>query len=231
MPRPSGKGTRLKDPLSVTHPQLAAEWHPTKNGDLRAENVTAGSNKKVWWQCQSGHEWQATVSNRALGRGCPYCANKKVDQSNCLATTHPHLVAEWHPTRNGLLRPEDITASSSRKVWWICPAAEDHEWEARPADRRQGYGCPFCTGRRVTKSNSLAATRPDLAKEWHPTKNGNLTPWDVTRGSGKKVWWKCPTAEDHEWEAQVVTEQGAGNASDCRLARLTLHEQTLWNRR
>ena len=33
---------------------------------------------------------------------------------------------------------------------------------------------------------------PDLVKEWHPTKNGDLTPNDFTHGSGKKVWWLCP---------------------------------------
>jgi hypothetical protein len=56
MPEPCGKGKRLKEPLSVTHPELAAEWHPTRNGELSAENVTAGSSKKVWWSCKFGHE-------------------------------------------------------------------------------------------------------------------------------------------------------------------------------
>ena len=54
MPAQHPQEQHLKDPLSVTHPHLAAEWHPTKNGELRAENVTAGSSKKVWWQCSLG---------------------------------------------------------------------------------------------------------------------------------------------------------------------------------
>ena len=89
--------------------------------------VTPGSNKKVWWKCRFAHEWQATVSNRTLGRGCPYCANKKVDRSNCLTTTHPQLVAEWHPTRNGDLRSDSFTAGSGKRIWWKCPAVDDHE--------------------------------------------------------------------------------------------------------
>ncbi len=100
----SGHKTVPSNCLSTTHPALAKEWHPIKNGSLASSAVTAGSNKKVWWRCHLGHEWEATVSNRTLGRGCPYCANKKVDRSNCLTTTHPQLVAEWHPTRNGDLR-------------------------------------------------------------------------------------------------------------------------------
>ena len=50
---------------------------------------------------------------------------------------------------------------------------------------------------------SLAEKHPELTKQWHPTKNGELTPNDVTFGSNKKVWWKCDKAEDHEWKASL----------------------------
>ena len=46
------------------NPQLVAEWHPTKNRDLTPKDVTAGSNKKVWWQCEKGHEWEAVIASR-----------------------------------------------------------------------------------------------------------------------------------------------------------------------
>mgnify|MGYP003306230336 CR=1 FL=1 len=51
---------------------------PTKNGDLKPTDFIANSNKKVWWLCKKGHEWQARISNRMNGNNCPYCANKKV---------------------------------------------------------------------------------------------------------------------------------------------------------
>ncbi|MDA7656677.1 zinc-ribbon domain-containing protein, partial [Akkermansiaceae bacterium] len=54
-----------------------------------------------------------------------------------------------------------------------------------------------------TKKPSLAEVHPDLAKDWHPTKNGDLTPYDVTFGSGKKAWWKCPKGDDHIWESPI----------------------------
>src|SRR5262249_4075991 len=152
------------------------------------ENVTSGSNRKVWWKCLLDHEWQATISNRTLGRSCPYCSNRKVGRSNCLTITHPQLVAQWHPSKNGDLRPEDFTASSTKRVWWKCPTADDHEWQALIRHRAEGYNCPYCSGNRVAKSNCLATKYPELVKEWHPTKNGALTPWDVTPGSGRKVW-------------------------------------------
>ena len=74
-------------------------------------------------------------------------------------------------------------------------------------------GCSCCTNYTVVKSNSLATTHPDLAKEWHPAKNGELTPDKVTAGSERKVWWKCPKGPEHEWQAKV--EQRARLSSGC----------------
>ena len=63
--------------LEVANPELAAEWHPTKNGALTPSDVTPGSGKKVWWICQNGHEWETYIYNRKKGHGCPYCAGVK----------------------------------------------------------------------------------------------------------------------------------------------------------
>src|SRR5262249_3963543 len=124
--------------LATTYPALAGQWHSLRNGTLRPEDVTAGSDKRVWWKCRKAydHEWDTTVSNRTTrGTGCPCCANLKVVKSNCLATTHPDLLNEWHPTKNGTLRPDDVTASSHKRVWWKCPKGPDHEWEATLLNR------------------------------------------------------------------------------------------------
>ena len=59
--------------LLVKHPELAKQWHPTKNGKLKPYDVTPGSGKKVWWICEKGHEWEAVIANRTGdGRGCPH---------------------------------------------------------------------------------------------------------------------------------------------------------------
>ncbi len=92
--------------LATVNPLLAEEWHPTKNGDLSPRDVTSGSEKKVWWRCENGHEWQAIIYNRSKGQNCPYCSNKSVLKGyNDLASTHPQIAAEWHPTKNGSLMP------------------------------------------------------------------------------------------------------------------------------
>lgn len=62
-----------KGSLMDNKPYLAEEWNYEKNGDLKPNNVLCGSNKKVWWKCKKGHEWEATISKRTGGTGCPYC--------------------------------------------------------------------------------------------------------------------------------------------------------------
>ena len=59
-------------------PDIAKQWHPTKNGDLRPEDFTAHSNKKIWLKCPKGddHEWEAVISNRTIGTGCPLCMDR-----------------------------------------------------------------------------------------------------------------------------------------------------------
>ncbi len=193
--------------LAVVNPALAKEWHPTKNGALLPEFVSVHSNKKVWWQCEKGHEWEAVINSRKNGVGCPYCAGKRaIVGISDLATVNPDLAREWHPTKNESLTPLDVTAFSNRFVWWQCK--EGHEWRAMIYDRSNGCGCPICSGHRVLVGyNDLLTVNPNLAAQWHPTKNGNLKASDVTIGSDKKVWWQCK--EGHEWES-VISSRNAG---------------------
>ena len=59
--------------LSTTHPELAAQWHPTQNKSLTAFDVSAGSNRMVWWLGECGHEWKSVICSRASDQeGKPY---------------------------------------------------------------------------------------------------------------------------------------------------------------
>lgn len=185
--------------LRSLHPAVANEWHPSKNGTLTPCDVLAGSAKKVWWRCSASplHEWKAEIRSRSRGGGCPICAS--------LATTHPHLAAEWHSEKNGTLTPKDVSRGSARRVWWKCSVDPSHEWTATPNDRTNGTGCPICAGKVATHETCLQILFPNLASEWHPEKNEAMTPNDVTPGSGKKVWWRCSVDPSHEWEAAVYS--------------------------
>lgn len=193
------KGQSLHD----CRPDLAADWHPTKNALLTPKDVRGGSGKVVWWRGACGHEWSAKVFVRVGGQGCPICAGKRVAVGfNDLSTLEPVLSSQWHETRNGRLTPRNVTRMSQKKVWWRCPFFPDHEWEATIGNRVRGTGCPICAGRQVKPGfNDLATTEKVIASEWHPTRNGPLTSKEVTRGTRRGVWWLGSCG--HEWQASI----------------------------
>ncbi|MFL2644783.1 MAG: zinc-ribbon domain-containing protein [Dehalococcoidia bacterium] len=213
-----GSRVSITNCLSTVNPELAAEWHPDKNGELTPSDVTLKSGLKVWWKCHEGpdHEWEAKIANRANGRNCGFCAGKRVSVTNRLDLLAPEVAEQWHPNRNGDLSPSDFTLHSGKVVWWKCPEGPDHEFRKPILERVGAFvssetkGCGFCRGLRVARSNSLATIYPDLADQWHPTKNGTLTPDKVTVGSGKKVWWKCPEGPDHVWQSPVKFRAAGG---------------------
>ena len=63
--------------LETLNPKLASEWNYEKNNELKPQDFTPNSNKKVWWKCSNGHEWQAVINNRNKGSGCPICYKEK----------------------------------------------------------------------------------------------------------------------------------------------------------
>lgn len=201
--------------LKTTHPELAKEWHPTKNGELKPTDVVAGSSKKVWWKDQYGHEWDAIISSRVTGRGCPFCAgNKVLSGFNDLATKCPELLEEWDYKKNSVL-PNSVFPKSSQRVWWKCENGHSYLMSIDKKTSR-GFGCPICSGHGVQKGvNDLETLDPKLAKEWHPTKNGNLLPSQITVGSGKKVWWICKYG--HEWQA--TPHDRHGDRTGCPICR------------
>ena len=339
--------------LASLNPKLAAQWHPTKNGSLKPNEVKIHDDINVWWQCPKGHEWEAKIKNRASGEYCPVCLGRIcVEGYNDLATIIPRLAMEWHPTKNNLT-PRQVVVHSNKKVWWLCE--NGHEWMDTVSHRSSGRRCPKCFGefktsfpeqaiyfylRKVTethnryliekrteidvylpnyklgieydgayyhkgykalerekrkqdklkslgitlirvkesqgeasenvifakpgasdyeltdilksllalvnknakvtfnididverdrnsiyeqyirsvKERSLAVVNPELAKEWHPTKNGNLLPTYFLAGSNKTVWWRCKY--EHEWKATISSRNKGAGCKECyRLRR------------
>ena len=194
--------------LATVNPEVAAQWHPELNGDLTPKDVAPAGAKKVWWICEKGHEWEASIVSRTVqSTGCPYCTSRKVLAGfNDLATVHPRLAVQWHPELNGGLTPEQVAPSSNKKAWWMCE--KGHEWQATIVSRTvQSTGCPYCSGHKVLIGfNDLATVNPEVAAQWHPELNGDLTPEQVTRGCRKKVWWICE--KGHKWEARISFRAG-----------------------
>lgn len=204
-------------------PNVAVEFHPTKNIPLKPSDITVGSRKKVWWLCPNGHEYLATPNSR-LGRrdkgriqGCPYCSGRLASPESNLLVCFPDIAKELDEKKSGL-KAIDITPSSGQDVWWMCP--EGHSYQSRVANRTQlGTGCKYCANKfpagpkALTPKYNLLYDRPDIAGEWHPTKNGDVTPDSVTLGSKKVVWWSC--RKGCEWQAQVNSRTSGSGCPYC----------------
>ena len=191
--------------LATTHPQIASQWHPTKNGKLTPQAVVSGNTTKVWWICPQGHEYKTSIHSRTgINTGCPVCSGKQVLPGfNDLASKYPDIAAQWHPTLNGTMTPQKVTPTSNQKAWWLCE--KGHAYESYISSKTNKHsGCPYCRGAKVLPGfNDLVTTEPEVAKQWHPTMNGSLTPEMVTRGSPQKVWWEC--AQGHVWKAIIYS--------------------------
>ena len=328
--------------FETVHPELLSEWDYDKN-TIHPSELTASSNKYVWWKCFKGHEWRTSVNHRVDGSGCPFCAkgaqtsfpeqaiyyyvkraypdaihkykdlfskkgmeldvyipsiktgieydgeafhddetqikndNEKTQicitngirlirikedptvgafandiisakpdfekalnelnalisglgridlkkdedhirsgylnrlAENSLLALNPELCKEWNYEKNKTT-PDMYSPNSNSKVWWKCSLG--HEWRTSIDVRNVGRECPYCSNNKVWPGfNDLASKRPDLLKEWHPTKNTDLDPTKVLPGSGQKAWWIC--SEGHEWQAEISSRNKGAGCPEC----------------
>lgn len=165
--------------LLSEYPSIDKEWNYQKNEALNPATVSSGSHKSVWWICKKGHNYEQAIDLHVSRKhGCPYCSGNKVLKGfNDLQTSYPDIAKEWNYEKNGNFLPTDFTAGSGKRIWWICTKGHSY---IQKIDRRtrRGNACPYCSGHKVLKGyNDLATINPKLAGEWHPSKNGELTPY------------------------------------------------------
>lgn len=216
--------------LARLHPEIAAELHPTRNGDIKPSEVAAGSKRKLSWLCAiCAHEWQSTVANRVRQHaGCPRCGTKRrantqsrVPPERSLAVNRPDLMREVHPARNAGLDLLSVATYSTRRLWWMCSRC-GYEWQTTPANRSQGgTGCPACwktrrgvIARTVPYGRSVAARHPELVAELDPELSPNVDPSQLGARSDRKLWWLCSTCS-HKWLARVADRSAGTGCPAC----------------
>jgi len=152
------RGRKLAD-----YPELMLDFDPSLNPDIDPTGLAGGSKVVVTWRCHRHpdlHVWKAPVVARAtIGAGCTYCMNRAASPTNSLAAMHPEIAAEWHPTENGPLTPDDVLPKADRKIMWLCP--NGHTYPQKVYARTfQHQGCPVCAKEgRLTKQRAYQAKR------------------------------------------------------------------------
>lgn len=202
--------------LALLYPDLVQQWDYEKNNGLTPQDVTIGSQKKVYWICEKGHSWDMDVRSRTKGQGCPYCNNRRILPGyNDLATLNKELATEWNQEKNGDLKPTDVGTGSKNRVWWKC--VRGHEWQARVIQRNAGTGCPICANRIIVKSyNDFASEHPELLTEWDYDRN-EIEPSECACFSSHKVWWNCK--KGHHWKATISDRSKGTGCPRCSEER------------
>ena len=199
--------------LAESSPELINEWDFEKNGLLKPDLVSNMSEKKVWWVCKKGHEWQASIHSRTREKsGCPYCSGRRAIKGETdLTTISPELIKEWDYQKN-TVSPTDISYSSKLKVWWRCP--KDHSYEASICNRRYGRGCPYCSNHKVLPGyNDILSVAPEICSEWDYEMNGSKKPSEVLAGGSTKYWWICKNG--HKWLTTVYSRVKGSKCPYC----------------
>ncbi|WP_088187863.1 zinc-ribbon domain-containing protein [Desulfosporosinus sp. FKA] len=214
--------------LSTVYPDVAKEWHPNKNNGLKPEDFKARSNKKVWWLCPKGHEYESIINARtSRGVGCPYCSGQQVIKGETdLVSLRPDIAKEWHPTKNGDIKPNTIPKATNIKYWWLCPRG--HEFKMRVSDRTRktnAQGCPYCSGKKpIIGESDLGTICKESNQFWDYDKN-DTGPGDYLPYSLEKIWMKCD--KGHSWKTRICDFTRNPKCPYCTGAQVKKGENTL----
>ena len=198
---------------NLTRPGIDLDW------------LSPSAKDQARWRCSScGHEWQSSIASRASQRSrCPECAllsqaktRSTPPAGESLAATRPDIAAEFvrclpRPDR----QPESLWPRSNFVCVWRCSTC-GRFFDAQPAARVRGRGCPTCGKQKAARKRStvdldlsLHTTHPDLAGEFVAlVTDPDRTVFDIPAGSNKRARWHCKSC-GFEWAA-VVASRAAG---------------------
>ncbi len=165
------------------------------------------SQRKIIFQDNFGYKYDVYLSGLLSGRGIGF-----VEKRNPF--TLSHNIPLWLKSNNSqfeLLKDNEYKGAFS-KLNLYCKKCKDYP-KMTWSDIFKGIGCGICHGLQIGDYHNLAVQRPDIAKEWHPTLNRNLTPKDVTYASAKKVYWLCP--KGHSYFSQISKRTSGGSCKIC----------------
>lgn len=168
--------------------------------------IGASRKNRIIIRDNNGYKYDVSLSNFIKGWNIRF-----VNKSNPFSLENISLWLKLNKSQFKLMEGNFYTGTHS-KLNMYCNICKDYP-SMRWSHLYSGIGCGICRGFQVGKYHNLAVERPDIAKEWHPTKNGNLTPKDVTYGSNKKVWWLC--LNGHEYCSSVNNRSSGTGCKIC----------------
>jgi hypothetical protein len=173
-------------------PRLGPLWDAPQNAEP-ATMVPASSYRPASWRCVIGHSFQRSPRAMQKDATCPRCS-KGANTHAILAKLKPGLASQWDPEKNSGVAFATLDATHASPLWWRCP--NGHGFQRPPLRMLADDVCPTCALAKV----SLLVVVPNVAAEWHPTKNA-VAPNEVEFDHAMNAWWVCPNG--HEYQATV----------------------------
>jgi very-short-patch-repair endonuclease len=175
-----------------------------KNCDVKLRQVFKQSNKKYWFDCECGHQFQSVLSNiTSLQHSwCSYCSNKKLcekkDCPSCFENSFAsHEKAKYWSEKNGDVKSIQVFKSANIKYWFDCDTC-GHQFDSALSNitSLKSSWCPYCSNKKLCEKedcpscfeNSFASH--EKAKYWSE-KNGDVKPKQVFKSSINKYWFNC----------------------------------------
>ncbi|MBO5867261.1 MAG: hypothetical protein J6Q55_04355, partial [Clostridia bacterium] len=187
---------------SIASTDLINSWDYNKNCGISPESISLGSDRKVWWKCEKGHSWQATVSSRSGKEkcGCPYCAGQRViPGENDLETLYPKIAKEWDYNKN-IKKPSEVMSMDNRKYWWICPQC-GNSYQSSPSHRAgRGGGCPACARARTIASHFKKVVNIDTNEVYDSINEASIATGANARSISNCCRGKRKTAGGYHWK-------------------------------
>mgnify|MGYP001163737053 CR=1 FL=1 len=162
---------------------LKRDYWTSKN-PLNPREVTKGSNKKYWFECDKcGHEFESALSSITNGTWCPYCCTNgtvcgNISCEDCFEksfasfegiTPSGNLKVDCWSDRNEL-KPYEVTKCSNQKFWFDCDKC-GHKFESVLYHITKGSWCPNCRNKTELKLYNWLLEKDyinSVQREWCP---------------------------------------------------------------
>lgn len=191
--------------LENKHEDILNIWDYDLN-DKTPNEIGFTSNRKYYFKCNKGHN-SYLISMPTLTRNlvnpmannlCPYC--NSVAQEGINSYGEDFIDKYW--SDKNIFNPWLVQKNSHKKIWLKCVNDNTHpDHEVFASSVRLTAGCPYCTGKKVCKTNSLGYNFPQVLDVW--SDKNDKTPYEVYKNGKKKYWWKCQNGIHKDYQRNV----------------------------
>lgn len=200
--------------LKDKYPEYFSQLCKKRNENIYLEKILCSSKVNIWWVCPTNpcgcHIFEDNPRNFIRRGCCVYCSKTPKVCKHTSIMSDEKMKKQYHQKLNTNINPYEISKKSSKKLWWKCmnhESCDEHIWETSPSKLGE---CPFCLNIKVCKCNSfmnISHYNGDFCHEL----NKYIDPWKISKGSTKKLWWKCQnhnSCNEHFWEAAPANKCG-----------------------